>query len=428
MITINKQKAILIILITVSIIIGIFLRLYIFNKTIVIEPKDMDGKYQFYQLNQYINQKKFPTEGVFLNSPETYDSEINARIPGGYFYISYIAKYFIGGKTFEGARFVNLITTVLLGAVFLFWIYKRFGFITFAIMMALMSVNVYFLGAGNSTWNPNITLAFSFLFLPILYEYIYNENKNKKIICGILLFPILALIAQCHFSNFFSMIPTLIIFLIIRWKKDTNKNLLPLTAGVFISFLTYLPYLIHQFQNNFEGILEILKRKSEVDAMTIIQPPQIYSILLFITNESGNKYLGGLKDILNHYLGNNSSIIHIYIFAFYVLSIASAIFILIYSYKHFFTKKMITENERETNALKDLMLFYLVYIIASIVFYMLANIGAGRPHYFYSSFTLGFVPVIYFIENIKSAKPKYLNYIFIYAFLNIIAIFLDRII
>lgn len=428
MITINKQKAILIILITVSIIVGIFLRLYIFNKTIVIEPKDMDGKYQFYQLNQYINQKKFPTEGVFLNSPETYDSEINARIPGGYFYISYIAKYFIGGKTFEGARFVNLITTVLLGAVFLFWIYKRFGFITFAIMTALMSVNVYFLGAGNSTWNPNITLAFSFLFLPILYEYIYNENKNKKIICGILLFPILALIAQCHFSNFFSMIPALIIFLIIRWKKDTNKNLLPLTAGVFISFLTYLPYLIYQFQNNFEEILKMLKRKSEVDAMTIIQPPQIYSILLFITNESGNKYVGGLKDILNHYLGNNSSIIHIYIFAFYVLSIALAIFILIYSYKHFFTKKMITENERETNALKDLMLFYLVYIIASIVFYMLANIGAGRPHYFYSSFTLGFVPVIYFIENIKSAKPKYLNYIFIYAFLNIIAIFIDRII
>ena len=117
-------------------------------------------------------------------------------------------------------------------------IISRFGFITFAIMTALMSVNVYFLGAGNSTWNPNITLAFSFLFLPILYEYIYNENKNKKIICGILLFPILALIAQCHFSNFFSMIPALIIFFIIRWEKDTNKNLLPLTAGVFISFLT----------------------------------------------------------------------------------------------------------------------------------------------------------------------------------------------
>ena len=46
----------------------------------------------------------------------------------------------------------------------------------------------------------------------------------------------------------------------------------------------------------------------------------------------------------------------------------------------------------------------------------------------YSSFALGFVLIIYFIENIKSVKPKYLNYIFIYAFLNMIAIFLDKII
>lgn len=310
---IKNQKSLLIIFITISIITGILLRLYIFNKSIVGKPIGLDGEYQFYQLNQYVNQKKFPTEGVFLNSPETYDSEINARIPGGYFYISYIAKYFIGGKTFEGARFINLITTVLLGAIFLFWIYKRFGLTTFAVMTALMSVNVYFLGAGNSTWNPNISLAFSFLFLPVLYEYIYNDDKKKKFIYCILLFPILALTAQCHFSNFFSMIPALIVFLIMRWKKDTKKNLIPLALGVFISFLTYLPYLIYQFQNNFEGILKILKRKSEVDAMTIIQPPQIYSILLFATNEGGNKYVGGLKDILNYYFGN-SSFIYIYIY------------------------------------------------------------------------------------------------------------------
>lgn len=427
---IKNQKSLLIIFITISIIMGILLRLYIFNKSIVGKPTGLDGEYQFYQLNQYINKSQFPTEGVFLNSPKAYDDEENARIPGGYFYISYITKYFLGGKTFEGARLVNLITTVLFGAIFLFWIYRRFGLITFAIMTALMSANVYFLNAGNSIYNPHNPLVFSFLFLPILYEYLYSNDGNKKFICGILLFPILALIAQCHFSNFFSMIPALIIFLIMRWKKDTKKNILPLSIGVFISFLTYLPYIIYQFKNNFEGIFKILGRKSEVDAITIIQPPQIYSILLFATNEGGNKYVGGLKDILSHYFGNNSSYIYIYIyiFAFYILSIALAIFILIYSYKHFFAKKMITENERETNTLKDLLLFYIVYIISSIVFYMIANIGAGRPHYFYSAFTLGFVPIIYFIENIKLTKPKYLNYICIYALLNMIAIFIDKII
>lgn len=314
---IKNQKSLLIIFITISIIIGILLRLYIFNKSIVGKPTGLDGEYQFYQLNQYINKSQFPTEGVFLNSPKAYDDEENARIPGGYFYISYIAKYFLGGKTFEGARLVNLITTVLFGAIFLFWIYRRFGLITFAIITALMSANVYFLNAGNSIYNPHNPLVFSFLFLPILYEYIYSNDGNKKFICGILLFPILALIAQCHFSNFFSMIPALIIFLIMRWKKDTKKNILPLSIGVFISFLTYLPYIIYQFKNNFEGIFKILGRKSEVDAITIIQPPQIYSILLFATNEGGNKYVGGLKDILSHYFGNNSSYIYIYICVLY---------------------------------------------------------------------------------------------------------------
>ena len=57
-------------------------------------------------------------------------------------------------------------------------------------------------------------------------------------------------------------------------------------------------------------------------------------------------------------------------------------------------------------------------MISSIVFYMIAGIaGGGRPHYFYSSFTLGFVPIIYFIENINYIKSKYINYIVLYAFL-----------
>lgn len=83
---------------------------------------------------------------------------------------------------------------------------------------------------------------------------------------------------------------------------------------------------------------------------------------------------------------------------------------------------MITNDDKKTNTLKDLLFFYILYIIISVVFYMLASIGAGRPHYFYSSFTLGFIPFIYFIENITYVKPKYINYFCLYAILNIIAI------
>ncbi|WP_020003578.1 hypothetical protein [Brachyspira innocens] len=417
-----NNKKLLIILSIAAVIIGIVLRFYLYNKSIVGYPTGLDAEYQFYQLNKAINEKKFPIEGVFLNTPETYDSEENSRVPGGYFYIIYMLKYFLGGSTYEGARLVNLITSILISIIFFVWLYKRFSLTTFTIILMLMSVNLYFLRAGNMIYNPHNPLILSFLFLPVLYEYLYND---KKFIYAVLLFPILAISAQCHFSNFFSMVPSLIVFLIIRWKKDTRKNIIPLAIGVFISFLTYLPYIIYQFQNKFESLSKILGRKSEIDAVNIIQPPQIYSILLFTTNEGGHKYSNGLKDIINSYFGQNP--LYAFTFIFYVLSFVFAITALIYAYKHFFTKKMITDNNTKTNTLKDLLLFYIVYIITSIVFFMLANIGAGRPHYFYSSFTLGFIPIIYFIENIKYTKPKYINYICIYALLNMIAIVIYRI-
>lgn len=418
---INNNKQLLIIISILAIIIGVFFRFYLYNKTISGNPPRLDEQYQFYQTEKHFNEKRFPIEGVFLNSPETYDSEDDARVPGGYFYLSYMFKYFIGGKTYEGARLVNLIISILISIIFFVWVYKRFGLTTLSIMLLLMSVNVYFLKAGNDIYNPHNPFVLSFIFLPIFYEYLYND---KKFIYGVLLFPILALSAQCHFSNFFSIVPSLIVFLIIRWKKDTKKNIIPLSIGVFISFLTYLPYLIYQFQNKFESLLKILTRKSEIDAVNIIQPPQIYSILLFATNESGNKYTDGLKGIINSYFTSNP--LYIFTFIFYVLSFVFALTALIYSYKHFFTKKMLTDNDKKTNVLKDLLFFYITYIITSIVFYMLANIGAGRPHYFYSSFTLGFVPIIYFIENIKYTKPKYINYILLYTFMNMIAIIIYR--
>ena len=414
---VNNRKLLIIISIT-AIIIGIVIRFYLYNRTIVGYPVGVDGEYQFYQLQKHINKKRFPIEGVFLNSPETYDNEENARVPGGYFYLSYMFKYLIGGQTYEGARLVNLITSILVSIIFFVWIYKRFSLTAFSIILLLMSVNIYFLNSGNNIYNPNNPLILSFIFLPVLYEYLYND---KKFIYAVLLFPILALSAQCHFSNFFSIIPSLIVFLIIRWKKDTKKNIIPLSIGVFISFLTYLPYLIYQFQNNFEGLLKILGRKSELSSNYVIQPPQVYSIFLFVTNERGGKYVNGLKDIINSYFTSNH--LYIFTFIFYVLSFIFALIVLIYAYKHFFTKKMITENSRETEVLRDLLFFYIVYIISTIVFYMLGGIaGGGRPHYFYSSFTLGFVPLIYFIENIRYTKTKYINYIFLYTFLNMIAI------
>ena len=96
------------------------MRIYIYNKSIVGYPIGLDGEYQLYQLKKHINEKKFPIEGAFLNSPNAYDSEESARVPGGYFYLTYMIKYLIGGQTYEGARLVNLITSILISIICLF--------------------------------------------------------------------------------------------------------------------------------------------------------------------------------------------------------------------------------------------------------------------------------------------------------------------
>ena len=41
-------------------------------------------------------------------------------------------------------------------------------------------------------------------------------------ISSIFIFPILALESMCHIAVFFSIVPTFIIYLIIRWKKTKN--------------------------------------------------------------------------------------------------------------------------------------------------------------------------------------------------------------
>ncbi|ELV04437.1 hypothetical protein H263_16263 [Brachyspira hampsonii 30599] len=75
-------------------------------------------------------------------------------------------KYLIGGRTYEGARFINMLISILASIIFFIWLYKRFSLTTFSIILMLMSVNVYFLNAGNNIYNPHNPLILSFIFLP----------------------------------------------------------------------------------------------------------------------------------------------------------------------------------------------------------------------------------------------------------------------
>ena len=142
---------------------------------------------------------------------------------------------------------------------------------------SLILCNVYMVLAISDFLNQHITLIFSFLLFILLFEYIdtaEENDKRKNIIklSAVFIFPILAIMAQGHFFTFFSMIPTVIVYLIIKYKR-TLKYILYWSLGVFISFLEYLPYLISEIQSNFSNLKMAMSIR---DSFSSFPFPQIY--------------------------------------------------------------------------------------------------------------------------------------------------------
>lgn len=119
-------------------------------------------------------------------------------------------------------------------------------------------MNPYFIISLTDLWNPNLALIFSFLLFIFLYEYIDSKNENIVRFSVVIIFPIIALISQLHFFTFFSVVPTIIIYLLIRFKR-TKQYLTFWVIGVFLSFLQYVPYLMYELQSGFLNMKNIIK-------------------------------------------------------------------------------------------------------------------------------------------------------------------------
>lgn len=218
-----------------------------------------------------------------------------------------------------------------------------------------------------------------------------------------------------HMAVFFSIVPTIIVYLIIRWQK-TKKYIITFSIGVFISFLLYLPYLIYEIQNNFPNFHDMINLRNTVKP--IIQPPQIWSILFFPTNEPNWNYGNGIAPIINHWFNGNPLLI--FSFLFYIISIILGLSSFIILLKDYFRKRL---EEEENLIFKETALIYILYIVLTIIIFMILNLGAARARYFYNIFPLTFIPFIYLIKKFKNKKLYKL--LLIYAFLNPLAVYIQ---
>lgn len=418
----NSQKTLIYIsasLLILSIALTIFNRIYAFPKA---GTDFVDFMTHFYDMKRFDKKGEIPTTGArFEMGPLT--EEVAPRVPGGFFYIHYLLCYKLAGGNIEMARVFNFITMFIPALIFLFWIYKRFGLSIASVLSVLILFNIYFVYTNNIFYNPNITLSLSFLFLTLFGEYINEENHSLNI-PAMMFFPCLALMGQAHFAVYYGIVPTVIIYLIIRFKS-TLKNIKSLLIGVFLSFLTYLPYLVSEIKNGFANTNKMLDFSVSSDLRKVFPFPQVHSLFMFPTNEFSVMYAANnFKKIMDFYLNDNPYFVFVLIIL--VLSIILILTAFIYSVVKFFKNKEYkfenSKNDRSLFLIKELFLLFLLYFPVTIFITIIGRGIAGQFRYHYGAFALSFVPMIYFLYNLKiNLKFKYLNYISIFYMLSAIA-------
>ena len=407
----NIVNIIYLVLIFLSIAFSIFISFYAIDKRFI--GKDQES--HFYDMKQYYANKEFPTMGARFIST---DAIASPKVPGGAYYIFYTLFYKLGFENLFIARIINLIFNFIIISIFLFWFYKKFGIFITAIISAVFLLNPYLIMSITDFWNPNITSIFSLLLFIFLYEYIEGSNENINKISATLIFPILALMAQGHFTVFFSMIPSSIIYLIVRFSK-TKKYILFWTLGVFISFLLYLPYLIHEINNNFSNLRYAMNMRGELSSIPF---PQIYFLLLFPTNEMSAIFGTRIGSFIYFWF---TKPIYFYGLIFLIISVLFSIFVFINSIISLISKNIKYETNEKISALKEMILILILFMPITVVSFIIFKSKSGTFHYLYSAYSISFAPMIlFFVQNEDKIKnnTKIFSIIFALLVLNLFSI------
>ena len=412
----SYNKYLVYILIIFVIIFSIALRIYSF-------PRDGQNYYRdfsshFYDMKIHYESNTFPHLGARFEMGDLNDNS-QPRVPGGFFYLHFLICYKLANGNLFIARIYNLISMLIPVLLFLYWIFKRFSLKIFAVISSLVLMNIYYVSTNMIFYNPYITLSFSFLFFMMFCEYASSDNSFLP---AMLIFPILALMGQAHFAVYYGIVPTVIVYLIIRYKK-TLKNIIPLAIGVFLSFLTYLPYLVYEIRNNFDNLHKMLGKASGNINKTIIYP-QVHSLFMFPTNEFSTVYGGNnLSQIIEFYIKNP---LMYFAVTMLILSIIFVAFSFIFTAIKYFSNKEYkfinvynSNNNKSSIIVREAFLLFILYLPVTIIFTNLANGIPGLFRYQYGAFGLSLAPIIYLLYYLDSSnRNTVFNFIIIFFILN----------
>ena len=252
-----------------------------------------------------------------------------------------------------------------------------------------------------------------------IYIYIYSRNFDKKaIIPSIFIFPVLAIIAQGHFASFFSVVASMIFYLIITYK-NTTKYLKYWILGVFLSFLEYLPYLISEINNGFYNTKLMFSKGPDTGKIIIAK---IQALFLFPTNEMSSHYLRGFNNIIEFWTSAPS---YIYGLIFLILNLVFSVYCLINMFYFVFNFRYKGKTDNERTSL-EISKFFILSIFITLLCFLIFRFGEGYFHYFYGLFSVCYAPIILFLvqkENFIINTKKIFLLLSIFLVLNAAAMF-----
>ncbi|MDD2766397.1 MAG: glycosyltransferase family 39 protein [Candidatus Moranbacteria bacterium] len=165
------------------------------------------------------------------------------RIGPAYYYIEYL-----GGRIFantpSGHAMPNLI--LALASLPLFFVFARiyFSHLISLSLLALYSTSFYMIQYARFSWNPNVLPFFILAMFYLLLRSISVEEKNRNIFF-ILSLVLLSIISQLHFNGLFIIVPTYILFLLI---KRPHFPLRTVIYAILFSVLIYSPLIVHEIK------------------------------------------------------------------------------------------------------------------------------------------------------------------------------------
>lgn len=282
--------------------------------------------------------------------------------------------------------FLNSIIIV----VFYFVLKKTAGNLIAILAALFLSFSPWPILFSRKIWGPDLMLYFLIPLFYFLHQLIVNKETKRSWI----LFLLLTLLPQVHFSGLYFILATIAIFFILKVKINFKQAIF----GILLGLIPALPYIFYNlFSNPFcpdcTALFSYPGKARIFDLQSFLRPFQLLNGSYF-DNPLGRDY--GL-------FLNNFSFIKIFNYIFYIEYLFPIIgSILIFKYQRKY-------------------LFFVLYAILIPLFYFLTR----TPPYMYYYVIL--IPVIIFLfvypfkYYFNKLKPP-LNFVVIFLFLTLLSI------